>query len=441
MTISYANRLSLYWGLYCIFFAVSAFSEIRSGTIAQEERWTKEKSPYEIKASLTIPAGVTVTVNPGVDIRLDVGVGITVKGYWNAAGTKEELIRFLPNTKERWGAISFDEQGAGRLAYCTFQHGSAGGGARIGMVNAYQCVGAVTIADSTFTDWPDDFSRKAFYAYEAQHVEIRRCFFGEGTNEGIYTEQTPIVVESNTFAARKGYSDAVDVGYIHRPGPIPLIRKNVFFGSEDDAIDLDHVDAIAEGNWIMNCRGGSHDPIGISGDQADTHPVIVNNVIINCESGIGFKNGADITVINNTIINCDRGIWMHQQPSHATVLNTLIWGRDDQQSIRLEPGSTIDIRYSIIRGAPIYPGEGNQNQSPRFGDPEHFDFHLLPDSPAIDAGLGATDVPMRDFDDFPRVDVSSIVNTGKGNPPYVDIGAFEYQVIPAPIRDWWLNAR
>jgi len=57
---------------------------------------------------------------------------------------------------------------------------------------------------------------------------------------------------------------------------------------------------------------------------------------------------------------------MHQNPSHAKVINTLIWGKADQTSIKLEPGSTIDISYSLIRGATVYAGEGNTNGSAAF---------------------------------------------------------------------------
>nr|HQH72925.1 right-handed parallel beta-helix repeat-containing protein [bacterium] len=366
----------------------------RQGTLLTDERWTPADSPVIIAEHLLIPEGVTVIVDPGVEIRVNSRVVITVQGRFIAVGTGAHPIRVHPNQETRWGAISYETHGTGLLEHCVLDRGSYGAGERIGVVNAYQCSAPVVIESCTFTNWPDEFNAKATQGYDSMSMVVRNCYFGPGINEAVYGVNSPVLVEYNTFDRRYDYRDAVDIGYTQNPGPV--IRYNVFWGSEDDAIDLDLCDAWVEGNWVMNCRGGTHDPIGISGDNL-SRPIIVNNVIINCESGIGFKNGANITVINNTIIDCDRGIWMHENPAHATVINTLIWGREGQESIRLEPGSTIDVRYSLVKGDSGYPGEGNIDADPRFVDPANNDYRLLPDSPAIDAGWGGPEVPEADF--------------------------------------------
>lgn len=410
---------------FILLFALSSHAEItRSGKIESNERWFFSDSPVLIQGNLEIPKGVEVTVEPGVEVKVKEKAVMTVLGSFTAEGTVDNPIRFNPSGDKRWGAISYENEGTGLLKHCYFDRGSYSSDHRNGVVNAYKCTASVVIDSCTFTHWPDEFDAKATNGYQSTKMVVRKSYFGEGISEAVYGVQSPILVEYNYFEPRHDYRDSVDIGTTQNPGPI--IRYNIFMGSEDDAIDLDDCDAYVEGNLVMNCRGGSHDPIGISGDKT-SKPIIVNNIIINCESGIGFKNGANITCYNNTIINCDKGIWMHQEPAHAKVYNTIIWGRDDQVAIKLEPGSTIDISYSIIRGATVYVGEGNTNLDPMFADLANLNFKLLAGSPAIDAGWSGDGVLDHDFLGLPRVNK-------------VDIGAFEFQPGSTGVMGWlWIK--
>lgn len=394
------------------------------------DTWTIAHSPIQVASSFTIPTDSTLRIEPGVEILLDDGVEVLVLGHLQALGTSELPIQWKSSGTARWGCISIEETGTGIMDHCTFDRASTGQGQRIGVVNAYRSSASVTIRHSTFTHWQN----KATQGYYTEHMLIEHCYFGSGANEAVHGVGTPVEIYSNTFDYRSGYNDSIDVSETRNPDPSPIIKYNIFLGGDDDGIDLDNCDAYVEGNLVMNSRGGNHDPIGISGDQG-SQPVIVNNVIINCETGIGFKNGADITVINNTIVNCDRGIWLHQNPAHASVLNTIIWGNDNQTSIRLEQGSTIDVHYSLIQGDSVYPGTGNMNFLPAFVDMETNDFRLQPTSPAIDAGVQTEGVPKWDFTLAPRIDIGTIPN--QNTTDYVDIGAFEYQPEPVSIYNWF----
>ena len=405
----------------------------KSGTINTSQIWTLADSPIEVTANIKIPKGVTVTIEEGVEFKLSKGVMIDIDGQFDIKGTMQKPVSFKPKVTDRWGAIVYEPGATGTIFHTTFHRGSYMDSHRNAMVNTYKNTAPVIIDSCTFTDWPDEFDAKATNGYQSTNMVVRQSYFGEGVNEAVYGVQCPALVEYNTFAPRHDYRDSIDIGTTQNPGPI--IRYNVFLGSEDDAIDLDTCDAYVEGNLVMNCRGGSHDPIGISGDK-DTHPIIVNNVVINCESGIGFKNGANITVMNNTIINCDKGIWMHQDPAHATAKNNIIWGKDNQVSIKLEPGSTIDISCSIIKGATVYPGMGNSNLDPMFVNLDKLDFHLKPGSPAIDAGWVGANVLNHDFDLQLRRDILNRAAGANGYPSVVDIGAFEYIPVITQVRNW-----
>jgi hypothetical protein len=95
------------------------------------------------------------------------------------------------------------------------------------------------------------------------------------------------------------------------------------------------------------------------------------------------------------------------------------------------PGNVIEqndadvwISYSIFQGGTA--GPGNLNANPLFADADAGDYHLQAGSPAIDAADGAV-LPEADIEGQARVDDPDTPNTGVGDPPYADMGAFEYQ--------------
>ena len=110
-------------------------------------------------------------------------------------------------------------------------------------------------------------------------------------------------------------------------------------------------------------------------------------------------------------------------PSDLQITNCILW--DGGNEIWVGDSSQITITYSDIDGG--YTGTGNIDADPLFIDPGYWDangvwvdgdYHLLPDSPCIDAGDNSV-VPSSvstDLDGWPR-----IINGT------VDMGAYEYQ--------------
>ncbi|MDX5473994.1 MAG: Ig-like domain-containing protein [Bacillaceae bacterium] len=67
-------------------------STLVGGTLTEDTVWTKEGSPYELRGILTIPTGVTLTVEPGVRVVGYIGSWIRAEGKFIAIGTDEERI-------------------------------------------------------------------------------------------------------------------------------------------------------------------------------------------------------------------------------------------------------------------------------------------------------------------------------------------------------------
>ncbi len=83
-----------------------------SGTITSSTTWTLQDSPYTIVSELTIAAGVTLTIEPGVVVQFADDTGMTVDGTLIARGTAAEPIRFTSNRlgnaePGNWRSINF----------------------------------------------------------------------------------------------------------------------------------------------------------------------------------------------------------------------------------------------------------------------------------------------------------------------------------------------
>ena len=106
--------------------------------------------------------------------------------------------------------------------------------------------------------------------------------------------------------------------------------------------------------------------------------------------------------------------------------NCILWDGGDE--IWNNDGSTIAIRYTNLQGS--WLGTGNIDADPLFVDPDNGNLRLQPGSPCIDAGDN-TAVPgeiTTDLDGNPRfLDDPETPDTGVGDPPIVDMGAYEFQ--------------
>jgi hypothetical protein len=124
------------------------------------------------------------------------------------------------------------------------------------------------------------------------------------------------------------------------------------------------------------------------------------------------------------------------------VTNCILWGDSPNE---FSATSTPTVTYSIIQAG--WPGTGNIDADPLFIDP---DLRLSAGSPAIDAGTNwgvspdTADVDDdRDVRELTPLDLDgntrfaenpATSDTGCGIPVVVDMGAYEYQGDPFPVK-------
>jgi VCBS repeat-containing protein/predicted outer membrane repeat protein len=113
----------------------------------------------------------------------------------------------------------------------------------------------------------------------------------------------------------------------------------------------------------------------------------------------------------------------------STLANSILWGNQAPDGEQFS-GSNLAVTYSVIQGG--HAGEGNLDSDPLFVAAEAGDLRLGPGSPAIDAGSNDA-VPAgidTDRHGAPRfIDMPVSPDTGQGDAPIVDMGAYEAHLI------------
>ncbi len=110
----------------------------------------------------------------------------------------------------------------------------------------------------------------------------------------------------------------------------------------------------------------------------------------------------------------------------STLTNCIVWGNASSDGSQIS--GTATVTYSCVQGG--WAGEGNISEDPRLLSTPGGNLHLRYGSPCIDAGdNGASGLVgiTTDLDGHPRfVDDPLTVDSGKGTPPIVDMGAYEF---------------
>ena len=139
------------------------------------------------------------------------------------------------------------------------------------------------------------------------------------------------------------------------------------------------------------------------------------------------------TFSRNTASNGYGGGIYQNLDSYLTVTNCVLWGDTPNEIFGFF--DDIAITFSDVEFSGGWPGTGNINTDPLFVDPDNDDYHLSPGSPCIDA---ADNTAVQkgidtDLDGNPRfVDDPDTKDTGFGDPPIADMGAYEFQALNCP---------
>jgi hypothetical protein len=360
-------------------------------------------------------AGDTMLIKPGVYTG-----GITVE----TSGTVGELITFRAND----AGVVINGSGGERDAF--FITGAD-----------YIVVDGLTIQNAT---------RAAVRIDDAQHVNVRNCTFANNGTWGLFTDFSDYTTVENC----ESYGAVEEHGiYISNSSDYPTIRGNRLHHNNgcglhmngDISMGGDGIisHALVENNIIYEngLAGGS----GINMDGV-THSIVRNNLLYNNHaSGIsiyqidGGSGSHDNRVLNNTIVMAADGRWGINIPNtndtNNKLFNNIIYtyhgwrgsitlgsptlsGFESDYNVVMDRFSTDDgdTRLTLAQWRALGYDQHSIIATPGqlFVNASTADYHLTPDSLAIDKGTSLLDVTT-DLEGHPRP--SGIAH---------DIGAYEF---------------
>lgn len=397
--------------------------------------WTLAGSPYELVGDVTVPAGQSLSIEPGVEVvgmghySITVGAGATL----TAVGSGDQPILFTAQDHATgWRGMKLaGASDASAISHCVFEYAKADGLAypevRGGALAIVECSPEVSYSEFRFS-----VSRNGNYngvgggiLTETSDAHIHHNWLHDNTADSggaiCITEYGSPEVDHNLMEHNLGRYAGGGMYFGARSSPTVhgnVIRDNTANGWGGGGIN----------SWTSYIYYG-------------TYATLYNNVIVHnstSTAGGGIYCRYDRAVMADNLIAFNQasqggGVFALNYPDQAPWLdNSIVWGNTAPTGAQIglegSTGSLILVSYSDVQGG--YAGAGNIDADPGFADASGGDYHLAGGSPCIDAASNLV-VPFGvrlDLDGHARfVDDPQTPDTGDGTPPLVDMGPYGFQ--------------
>ena len=332
-----------------------------------------------------------------------------------------------------------------------------------------------TIANCTFSDnyTSGNYScGGGMFNYGYSSPMISNCTFSGNSCEyyggGLYNSysSSPTLIDclfTGNHAGRIGDTGTRGNGggMYNNSGCSPILIRCIFDGNtskyDGGAIYNSQVDENAYMIDCVFCDNSSNKQHGGAMCNSSSSPYIVNCIFNGNKAMAAARHGGAMYnyASSPTITNCTlykneagcygNGICNHQQ-SDPLITNCILWSYngDFWPDVLISHGSDPVVTYCNAQGGTEkdWFGTGCIDADPLFVDQENGDFHLQAGSPCIDAGDNSVlpediadmdnddntteDIPYDFEGDNRRIDDPSVVDTGSGQVPMVDMGADEF---------------
>lgn len=295
--------------------------------------WTKAGSPYTVTGSIEVPAGKTLTIEPGVTVKFAGHFGLTVglDATLRAVGVENDPIRFTAiDTIEGWFGIRFVDAGDDDvLQHCHLRY------ARKSYATASDTVDLVGGAVLCCKTLGPIAGR--MMSGPASSPVIDHCVFSNNHAESggaiACWDASQAVITNNTIVDNMADWDG---GGIHIYGAAPVIANN-----------------IVAGNYAY-WGGGLY--------SLYSSPLVANNTIVRNRPN-GLHLGATGASASRSDLRRPR------------LVNNIIWENEMYFEENVPAGGGLyDIRFNDIQGG--WDGEGNIEADPLFANPARGDYHL-----------------------------------------------------------------
>ncbi len=309
-------------------------------------------SSWSMISNTTVPGGITLTVEAGVDVSVAPGARLTVNGAIVVSGTAASRAVFRSSqatpTSGAWDGIWIASGGSASIAYADIRHGYRA-------VSAVGASGTVSVTDTLFSDFGRPGSAGAAIWVESSLVALERntlthsitptagyrgihlqqALAGsvvaensiQGIGTGIYLQQSSPTISGNTISSN-------DYGIEIRYGSSPVIQGGNVISGNDTGV-------LIQGN---------------NSAASDPAPVIQDNDIFSNAQGSTVRNVMAVSFGNSAVqVNAHNNWWGSADP--ATIAAG-IYDRTDVSNLNAPYVSIVPfLDASVIAGGT--PVSGN----------------------------------------------------------------------------------
>jgi len=371
-----------------------------------------------VTEDLTIPEQVTLTLSAGSLLLLEGvtsgenGTQIEVYGELKSLGTAASPVTLTASeVNKNWGEI--DVRGGTVTLENTFvtRAGSSprGGHTSTGPAFRVGSDGTLSLTDSVVSDIRGKILQSSSGELHLTNTLLTRAVMGpEINNTGLEMRDSWIVDMAGRFH-HNGKVDDNDGIYLHSQADNQNITltDSVVAIVQDDAIDTLGSEVLIQ-NTIV--RDAADKAISVFNGEVSIENCLLANSAIGIETKGSGSSTPDTHVDNTTIVNVDNAIRARDKGSPDPnvvitydITNSILHVNEGGIAVITDyDPEDLHISYSLLSQTWDHAGsgEGNINGDPLFVDADRNDFHLQPDSPAVDAGM-----PDRVDDDGSRLDL------------------------------------
>ena len=187
--------------------------------ISADTTWTLAGSPYQVQANIQVLEGVTLTIEPGVEVRAQGNVGLDVAGTLHAVGTAGQPITFTATDPQpgAWQGLRIygtaGQPNTGSvLEHVTLEYGGA------------------LLRHNLWLEWAD---------VTLAHSRVRHS-----SRDGLYAEYSTATLSQTVFSDNAGYG----VLFEHPTGPLPAAGLSAY-GNGHDGLALKNVTLEGAHTW------------------------------------------------------------------------------------------------------------------------------------------------------------------------------------------------